>query len=115
MNKRQHHRVRLPRKVDLPLSLLCEELKVNHFFYGMQQLGFGECPHQPCLGTIIIPLMQLDVERDEVWTFYVKHLDYYTKKMSKTHNRKRTTQLALQFYRDLEREQKRRQKAKVKA
>lgn len=114
MNKRQHHRVRLPRKVDLPLSLLCEELKVNHFFYGLEQLGFGDYPHQPFLGTIILTLMQLDAANDAVLSFYVSRLYYYTKRMSKTHNRKRTAQLALQFYRDLQRKQKRRRKARVK-
>lgn len=104
----------LPSLSDLPLALLGKELKVNHFFYGMQELGFGECPHQPCLGTIILQLMQLDVTRDEVWTFYVTHSDYYTKRMSKTHNRKRTMHLALQFYHDLQGEHKRWQKARVK-
>jgi hypothetical protein len=114
MNKGQHERIRLPRKVDLPLALLRKELCINHFFYGLEQLGLGEYPHQPSLCTLILELMHLDAEADAVINFYVRLLQVYTKKIGPLYQPKRAHALALRFYKDLQCEQKRRQKAKNK-
>jgi hypothetical protein len=58
--------------------------------------------------------MHLDAEADAVINFYVRLIQCYTKKIGPVYQPKRAHALALRFYKDLQREQRRRQKAKKK-
>jgi hypothetical protein len=105
--KTRYPLARLPRKTELILALLSEELKASYFFEGLAKVGLDDCSFQPYLGSVILTLMGFDTRPDAVLEFYFNRLAHHTKKLKP--GQASIMKRALRLHEDLRQEKKRRE------
>lgn len=91
--------VRIPKKVDRTLFLLCEELKSNKFFEGLSKVGVDDIYYQPHLMSVILEKMGFKEISDDLVSRYIDLLSKYSGKIME--DRKSITKHAFRFYIDL--------------
>lgn len=99
--------VRLPKKIDQTMLLLCEELRNNRFFNGIEKIGFEDYSSRSHFTFLILDLIFGEAP-DELADLYLNLLEKYTKKL-KNNDRKTITKQAFRFYIDLMTEKRMRQ------
>ena len=78
--------IKLPRKVEMALFLIREELKTRKFFNGLAKVGLHDCPSQTFLGALIADQLGLDIHSDEAFTQFDNILEKYSKKVEDADN-----------------------------
>lgn len=79
----KHSLVQLPRKMDLALYLICEELKSYKLFMGLQQAGLDHSPYRPHLDSAILRTIGLEDESNEMLDFYYATLEKHAEEIEK--------------------------------
>ena len=102
----EYPHVRLPRKIDRILLILCEELKNNKFFNSIEKIGFDDTNSRSHFTFLILDLIFKE-SPDELANLYFDLLQKYTKNL-KDNQRTTVTKQAFRFYIDLMIEKKRR-------
>lgn len=64
--------VRIPEDLQVPLTLIKEELKSRKLFLGLQEAGLEDCYFQPHLDFLILRSVGLDDGTDETFAEYDK-------------------------------------------
>jgi hypothetical protein len=73
--------IKLPKKLDMILYLIREELKSEKFFGDLEKIGFTDNQYQPHLGKLILMKMKLDDGSDEVFEWYYEIIERRKKKV----------------------------------
>lgn len=98
--------VKLPRKVELTLYLIREELKSRKFFNSLQHAGLDDCYYQTHLDQLIMNHCGLDQDSDKDFHFYSAIMEKNSKKIEA--GEKSVMKRALEVYMELMLEKKRR-------
>jgi hypothetical protein len=73
--------VKLPKRIDLVLSLIKEELKTRKFFDALQQAGLDDCYFQPHLDRLILKNLGMDDGTDGTFNLYSDIIEKRSKKI----------------------------------
>lgn len=98
--------VRLPKKIDQILLLLCEELKNNRFFNNIEKIGFDDYSSRSQFTFVILDSIFGEAP-DDLTDLYLTLLEKHTKKL-KDNNKKYLAKEAFKFYIELMIEKKKR-------
>ncbi|MBA4055674.1 MAG: hypothetical protein C0490_13245 [Marivirga sp.] len=98
--------VKLPRKVELTLFLIREELKSRKFFNSLQRAGIDDCYYQTHLDQLIMAHAGLDQDSDKDFHFYSTLMEKNSKKIEA--GEKSIMKRAMSVYVELMLEKKRR-------
>jgi len=106
IKKTDYPHVRLPKKIDRILYILCEELKGNKFFNSIEKIGFDDSNSRTNFTFIVLDLIFKE-SSDELADLYLGLLQKHTKKL-KNGDQSSATKQAIKFYVDLLIEKRRR-------
>ncbi len=99
--------VKLPRKVELTLFLIREELKSRKFFNSLQRAGIDDCYYQTHLDELILKHVGLNQNSDTDFAFYSRLMEKNSTKIEA--GEKSIMKRAVKVYVELMIEKKRRE------
>lgn len=98
--------VRLPKKIDRLLHILCEDLKNNYTFNNLVEAGFDDSNSRSEFTFLILDIVFKETS-DDLANLYLSLLQKHTKKLKDT-GQSSLAKRAIKFYVDLMIERKRR-------
>lgn len=105
MKNYRHALVRIPKKMDLALYLINEELKSTYFFNGLATYGIHDVWYQVHLASPILNIIGFTNVSDELLELYLNLIAAASGKISE--DRDSLTRQSLKVYKKLRKEKKR--------